>query len=654
MQSINQSLYDVLLASLKQNPRYFSEDGELLRNSVIEDANKLEKNLISNLLADTKLKSTFFTDVEGILVFDKLKFIGLINNKQFLPDSFTRFKNKIGLVDSKENFISDSNDVQLVFPYKDCVLEGGQTKEDQKKPEIFYNKLLCSDQIDRLLSPKVFINSKKYTKENLNGKEVNSISESDNLIIKGNNLLVLSSLLKRYEGEIKLIYLDPPFNTGNDSFKYNDNFNHTSWLTFMKNRLEIAKKLLISSGVIAIECDDNEQAYLKILMDEIFGRDNFIASIVVRSNSISGNKTQHKEKTILKNKDIIHCYKKGSDVAINPQYVKKEKWDTHYNGIIKKTKDGSITAQRLLDCLIENNILKENDKITEDIWDKNKLFRSFVIKNKGIIYQPVNSISPELKQKSLESPDEIIEFKTPEDNILYALNGKRLSTLDKTIKTINGEDSLVQLLGDLWTDIDFQNTQNQGGVSFTNAKKPEQLIKRIIEMFTNKGDLILDFFAGSGTSATTALKLDRRFIIIEQMEYIKTITKERIKNVILGEKGGISKEVKWQGGGSFVYCELATLNQDFVDKVINAGSDPQLVDLYKEISHSDFISTKVDPRALDSNADDFSSLSTDNKRKLLLDLLDMNMLYKNYCDIDDEDFKISDSDKQFNKSFYGE
>nr|WP_308436020.1 site-specific DNA-methyltransferase [Mycoplasmopsis bovis] len=128
-----------------------------------------------------------------------------------------------------------------------------------------------------MLSPKVLGSAKKYSKNGI--EEINQFSENDNLIIKGNNLIALASLLKRYEGKVKCIYIDPPYNTGNDSFNYNDKFNHSSWLVFMKNRLELAKRLLRDDGVIFVQCDDNEQAYLKVLMDEIFEKNNHYGMI---------------------------------------------------------------------------------------------------------------------------------------------------------------------------------------------------------------------------------------------------------------------------------------------------------------------------------------------------------------------------------------
>jgi adenine-specific DNA-methyltransferase len=213
------NFFDTLLEVLKQDKRFFTEDGTLLRNKVYESAINMDAGLIALLLSDTETRKRFFVEVNGVLVFDKVGFGWVVNNRQFLPDSYTRFKNRIGLTDSRGDLISQSNDVVLSFPYKDCVLEGGQTKEDQKRDEIFYNETLAPDEVDRLLYPKVLVGAKRYT---ANGMEENvTFEDDDNLIIKGNNLLAISSLLKRYEGKIKCIYIDPPYNTGKkNSFGY--------------------------------------------------------------------------------------------------------------------------------------------------------------------------------------------------------------------------------------------------------------------------------------------------------------------------------------------------------------------------------------------------------------------------------------------------
>jgi len=263
--------YDSLIALLKQDSRFFTESGILLRNAVYEAAMQMDAELIKLLLTDDVIKAQFFTDIDGVLVFDKVGFGWVINNRQFLPDSYTRYKNKIGLADEHGDLISQSGNVELVFPYKDCVLEGGQTKDDQKRSEIFYNVMLAPNEIDRMLYPKSFCNAKRYTADGMT--RISELLSGDNLVIKGNNLLSLSSLLAKYERSIKCIYIDVPYNTGNDNFGYNDKFNHSSWLTFMKNRLELAHRLLRKDGTIAISVDNYEIAYLLVLLDEIFGKE---------------------------------------------------------------------------------------------------------------------------------------------------------------------------------------------------------------------------------------------------------------------------------------------------------------------------------------------------------------------------------------------
>lgn len=289
------NLLDSLKTLLQKDERLVSE-GELLKNKIIELALKLDKDLIKLLLSDKKMKEVFFADVDEALIFDKDKFIRFVSNKQFLPDSYTAFKNKIGLVDEKGEFISEKKEVVLSWPYKDCVLEGGMTKEDQKRDEIFWNETLAPDEISRLLDPKVFTNARRIDKDGEHKfdefKTDRNGDIKDNLIIKGNNLLALHSLKKRFAGKVKLIYIDPPYNTENDSFKYNDRFKHSTWLTFMKNRLEIAKDLLGGDGSIYVQMDVKEAHYLKIVMDEVFGRNNFRSEIIWDTSIpyVAGNK----------------------------------------------------------------------------------------------------------------------------------------------------------------------------------------------------------------------------------------------------------------------------------------------------------------------------------------------------------------------------
>lgn len=580
------NIFEILVEVIKTDERFFSDEGTLLRNKLYESAMNMDVDLLKLLLNNDVLKKHFFKEIDGILVFDKVGFGWVINNREFLPDSYTRYKNKIGLVNNKGDYISTSNDVELVFPYKDCVLEGGQTKEDQKRSEIFYNETLAPDEIDRLLYPKVFINAKRYTAEGV--QDITSFSKDDNLIIKGNNLLALSSLLKRYEGKIKCIYIDPPFNTGNDSFNYNDKFSRSSWLTFMKNRLTIARKLLSRDGNIFIHIDINQSHYLKVLADDIFEEDNFVEEIIWAYGSPSGGR------------------------AATPKPVNIHDYILHYS------KDYPSRKQNRVYVPYSEKYIKDWFKYSDD---------------DGRLYQR--------RQRGKDENGNVIWSK----QYLDESKGVPLSTVWSDIHQVYADPRAYK----------EGNTADVEVIKeFSGGQKPEALIQRILEMATDEGDIVLDFHLGTGTTAATAHKLKRRYIGVEQLDSQIEIILKRLQKVIDGETAGISKKVNWNGGGSFVYCELAKLNQNFVDAIEKVTTDEELIQLYTGILKTGFISYKVTPKDIDTNSDDFKSLSIDDKKKLLIDLLDKNQLYVNYCDIDDDSFGISEKDKAFTQSFYEE
>ncbi|MBQ3798267.1 MAG: site-specific DNA-methyltransferase [Butyrivibrio sp.] len=545
--------YENVLDVLRLDERFFADDGSFLRNAVYEAAMQMDSDLLHLLLSNAETQNRFFKKVDGVQVFDKVGFGWVINNRQFLPDSYTRFKNKIGLADISGNFISQSGNVELVFPYKECVLEGGQTKEDQNRKEVFYNETLAPDEVDRLLNPKVLVNQKKYgtTSEN---------AEVDGYLIRGNNLLAISSLLTKYTGKIKCIYLDPPYDTGSDSFGYNDSFNRSTWLTFMKNRLEIAKKLLSPDGAIYVQLDYHQVHYAKVLMDEIFGEENFQREIIWRIGWLSGYKTA--DNNWIRNHDTILFYSKDANrLKFNKYYIPKEEF---------------------------KEIAKSNAERypIEDVWNGNE-------------YDDLNSIA-------------IVSF-----------SGETVS------KMLNRDDEV-------------------------KGQKSEKLIERIIKAHTEPGDIVLDFFGGTGTTAAVALKTGRRFIICEQLDKHVDIMIRRLNKVIDGEQSGISKKNNWTGGGSFIYCELATLNQSLADQIQSASEDEELKGIYSRMVKSGFISCKVDPAEIDLNCNEWTDLTFEDKQRFLMGLLDKNLLYVNYCDIDDEEFSISEQDKAFTRSFYGE
>ena len=620
------NFYETVLTVLKSDERFVAEDGTFLRNAVYEAAMKMDEGLIRLLLTNDETRTRFFVEVDGVKVFDKMGFAWIINNRQFLPDSYTRFKNKIGLADETGALISASGKVELVFPYKDCVLEGGQTKEEQKRSEIFCNETLAPDEVDRLLFPKALVSATRFTAQ---GKEdIVEFTNEDNLIINGNNLLALASLLKRFEGQVKCIYIDPPYNTGSDGFNYNDSFNHSSWLVFMKNRLELARRLLSNDGTIWITLDDVENHYLKVLCDDIFTRDCFVTEVEWQHSDNSNNNA------LTFSEDVNHILVYSKKPNWKPKFLNDPEKRKHF-----KNPDNDPKGPWFDGNPVNNPGLRPN------------LQFDIIAPNGNVIKHPANGW-----RWSKETMDE--KFATGE-----------LRFSDDCTRVIR-RTYLCDMEGlppsNHWTNFDITGHTRKAkyelkslfpGIPVTSlfaTPKPELLINYIFDLATNPGDIVLDFFLGSGTTCAVAHKKQLRYIGIEQMEYIHTFVIPRLEKVIAGEQGGISQTVGWQGGGSFVYCELAKLNQTIVEEIEAATDDATLSDSYGRMVKSGFISYKVNPADIDAAAEDYAALSLDDKKRFLMEILDKNLLYVNYCDIDDEEFGISDEDKAFTRSFYRE
>ena len=570
---------EILEKTLLQDERFIAEDGKVLKAKVYDAAMAMDEDLLHLLLSEQVLKGHFFKKVNDTLIFDKVEFTWVLNSREFLPDSYTMYKNKIGLVDSSGDLISQKQDVTLVWPYKDCVLEGGQTKDDEKRDEVFYNETLAPDQVTRLLYPKALTNAKRYSyagNYDLTGKavggegtvtckETTEFLDDDNLIIKGNNLLALSSLLRRYEGKVKLIYIDPPYNTGSDSFSYNDRFNHSSWLTFMKNRLDIAYRLLERTGSIYVQIDDNESAYLKVLLDEVFGKENFQRELIWVLEGASGYKS------------------------------------------------------------LANNYIRGHDKIL------------FYTKSKTFTYNKQYLDYGEEQLKRFSQTDE---------------TGRRYKTITKTRRLYLDEAKGIPLT-DVWNDIaSFQTIVNSPEITGFNTQKPEKLIERMIKVSTNEGDLVLDFNMGSATTQACAMKMKRRFIGIEQMDYINAVSVPRLCKAIEGEQSGISKSVDWSGGGSFVYCELAERSEALMKGLQSAKDSDSILTVLDEATEKGLLRPSVLPDDLKKTREDFLEFSLDEQRRLVMELLDKNKLYVNLCDMEDENMGLSENSRAFTRSFY--
>lgn len=651
-----QNLYRDLEKILLSKDDFKSGDGKILKNKVTELAVANDKTLVSLLLKNTKLKKHFFDEIEkGVISFNKEKFIRFVSNKEFLPNSFTAFTNKIGLHDGTR-YLHTNEKVSLVWPYKDCVLEGGQDKEEQRRSEIFYNETLAPDEIDRLYEKKVLTNFKKYTKK---GTELpKEIAGTDNLIIRGNNLLALQSLREKYAGKVKLIYIDPPYNTGGDGFNYNDKFNHSTWLTFMKNRLEVARELMRNDGSIFISIDNNELGYLQVLMDEIFGIENRQNIITIKRSSVSGAKVVNTG--VVNVSEFLIIYSKDkSNWSTNRVFRKKDR-DKRYNTFIsnksKSYKDWKFCS--VLDAFakevgVPKSSLKKHfgDNYSDEL-------ESFYLKNSGKIIRFVSldekSVSDaviNLKKESVKNPAKVFKLNRKDKLDYYIHKGQGILFFEDRLIEIGGKKVFGELIHDIWDDVLPNDLHNEGGVSLRKGKKPEKLIHRILQVATNEGDLVLDYHLGSGTTAAVCHKIKRQYIGIEQLDYGKDDSVKRLVNVIKGDdKSGISKAVKWKDGGSFVYAELMENNQSFVDEVEKAKTSRKLIAIYKKMQKEAFFRYEVDLSSFDVK--EFGKLELEDQKQVLLECLDKNHLYVNYGDIDDTTYKVSPADKKLNKLFY--
>lgn len=646
---------------------YCTEDGVLIKNKIVEAALELRSDLIAKLLTHDGLKHNFFTEISDVMVFDKVKFQKFVMNKRFLPDSYTSFKNKVGLTNEDGDFLSESREVVLSWPYKDCVLEGGQTKEDAKRNEVFWNEILAPDEINRLTEPKVLTNFKRYDADGEH--EVENISMDDNIIIKGNNLLALHSLKKKYAGKVKLIYIDPPYNTGNDSFGYNDNFNQSTWLTFMKNRLDVAKKLLSDDGVICVQCDDNEQAYLKVLLDSMEGI-RFINCVAVKMSEASGVKMNHAKQRFPKLKEYILIYvKDGYQGFYTIDKYKISQWDKENNlfldgltlenrNILKELEYKDFNSQEDID--LANKILKDVSivSLSEKLSSLNlegKEFDSWLFENAYRIIKTAGSSSLADLVKSLKNiPEQNIASAISKEGVMffYICNFNR-ETRQPRLQVIFADSNIYKNPCDFWQDIKTTGAiANEGGVNMKNGKKPEKILHRLISMITQKQDIVLDFFGGSGTTAAVAHKMNRRYISVEQMDSQISLITTRLNNVISGDTTGISKVVSWQGGGSFVYCELARANYKFADEIERASTTNELLSIWQQMQETGFLSWKVNLKEIDVNTEEFSTLDIEDQKRFLIECLDKNLLYVPYSEIDNAEFAISENDKKINNKFY--
>lgn len=670
---MKENVFEIVTKTLLSEEKYKAEDGTLLKARVYSDVMTLDAALIKLLVENERIRKTFFIDIDGVLVFDKQQFAWLIELKEFLPDSFTSYTNKIGLAAGRK-FISTSNDVVLDFPYKDCVLQGGQDKDDQKRQEIMFNETLASDEIRNMLAPKVFTNAKRYTavgQKDLTGELITDtikieeetgveFKDTDNLIIKGNNLIALSSLLTKYEEQVKLIYIDPPYNTGSDSFSYNDNFNHSTWLTFMKNRLKLAKKLLRPDGIIFISINHMELGYLLVLMDEIFGNNNKLPIVTLRVGTTASFRSINDCPVNVS--EYVISYSKTAQYMPNTLYVASSYSEDYSHYIVNYKEPPEKWVLESISKKVHNDAScstwQEYKKKKGSNWKeiRYQAMSNFALENaeRVVSLNTMQKPSSEIKKlihNSKNVRNKVFTLERENASPIFAYNGRTLAFFKKKLRIIDGNEIPSEVLTNLWTDISFLGIGPEGNVTLENGKKPEKLLKTIIELACEENDIVLDFHLGSGTTAAVAQKMNRRYIGIEQLNQHISLCISRLTNVLRGDQSGISEDMYWQGGGSFVYCELKENARTLID-AIQKATDGNISIIKTEIYNDKRIVPYLTREELLEVDKDFESLSLKDKKKALIKLVDKNKLYINYSDIDDEGFNISEEDKKFSRSFY--
>ncbi|PUD43753.1 site-specific DNA-methyltransferase [Helicobacter pylori] len=606
---------------------------ERLVTLILQHDEKLLTFMLEHENADD-YKNAFFKTIANSLVFNEKALLECLEIKE-LEKSFTRFKNKIGLF-SQGGLIKSSELVVLNFPFKDNILLGSAKDNNTKPNECFYHEILHKKEIDTLLCKKALCRFEMHGEGDLE----NALKDKNtNYLIKGNNLIALHSLKKKFAKQVKCIYIDPPYNTGNDSFNYNDNFNHSSWLVFMKNRLEAAREFLSDDGVIFVQCDDNEQAYLKVLMDEIFLRENFVSCI---THIVKPEGRMYGQ--VAKTHEYILVYAKNINNLI---FNEIEKEGHAFSYVDEK---GGFDLQGLenrnfrafnglnIPSLRYGLFIDENQK------DSNGFMPVF-----GEYRDGLTEVFPDSrngfdlvwrwgKEKALKENYSLVGVFKDRLRVFQKVrsNTTRAKSIfwDKSMITQKGTEEVKQIF----------KTQ------IFDFPKPEALISRILEISTKENDLVLDFFAGSGTTCAVAHKMKRRYIGIEQMDYIETITKERLKKVIEGEQGGISKKCGFKGGGSFVYAELKEVNLEIKKQILNAKSKSECLKIFNDLNER-FLK-RADCKIDAIHSEEFHNLDLNEQKRIYCASLDSNEDYLNLGDIDEDAWEIDDSTKKYNEFFY--
>lgn len=658
-------LKQTLEKALKSEPAFFdSESGELNYTKVKDSADKIDEKLIS-LLADNKdLKNKFFTKIKDVYVFNIQDFKFFLDESK-VDNSYTKYANKIGLADNS-GLLENRSEVVLDFPFKDCVLEGGQSTEEgtdtyfeysdkakkyeektAKRNEVFFNQVLAHDEIDRLFDRKALVNWKRFTKDSKkDGEAVKEIKRDktgliqENLIIKGNNLLALHSLKSEFAGKVKLIYIDPPYNppSSNNTFTYNNNFNHSTWLTFMKNRIEVAQELLTNDGAMIIAIDENEQAYLGVLIDELFkGYENHCVTIVHNPRGVQGTNFSYTHEY------AFFIFPKGTKSIKNRKIAEE---DIKVRGL--RDNGGESLRTDAKNCFYPiivdkctNQVIDFGDVVADKTHPKANIHNGDFVE----VY-PIDKEGIERKwryaRQSIEEVKDLL-IVSEKDGVYDIKIGKDFGQY-RTVwidKRYDANEYGTKLVKDLVPESNFSFPKSLWNVY--------DAIYAVVQ--DDKEAIVLDYHAGSGTTGHAVLNLNeedkgnRKFILIEQMDYIKTVTAPRIKEVLKRSKSD----------DSFIYCELAKWNEQAKEEIQNAKDLPALTKLLDTLYEKYFLNYNVkikDFKEKIIKEENFKKLTLAQQKKMFLTMLDLNQMYVQESEMADKKYGISSEDQKLTKAFY--
>lgn len=639
-------LYEELEKHLKKEINFVTDNGELKKWVVLNKAQNFDEELIGLLLDNADLKEKFFVNVKGTLVFNQNLFIQFLEQKNYLNDSYTQYKNKVGLtIDGK--YLKQRNEVALVWPFKDCILEGGQSREEDKREEIFFNEILAQDEITQLLEPKVLTNAKRIDastssaqagEKPFDGFDRNENGTiTDNLIIKGNNLLALHTLKEEFAGKVKLIYIDPPYNTGGlgDTFTYNNNFKRSTWLTFMYNRLIAARDLLRKDGVLIVAIDENEQPHLGVMLKEFF-KDYEVHCITIVHNprGVQGTNFSYTHEY------AFFVVPKGKKLIGN-RIIDESEIDfsnlRNWGGESLRSDAQNCFYPIVVDPKTSEII--EFGEVCEDDFHPSK--REIIKGGKVYIY-PIDNDNIERKWRYARQSVEEIK------DLLRAR--KKSGQWDVEIGKNFGQYKTV------WVDPKYD--ANEYGTKIVSRLVPENKFSFPKSLYNvkdcvyavvgnDKNAIVIDYHAGSGTTAHAVLELNkeddgnRQFIMCEQMDYIETVTVKRIQKVIEQNKSG-----------SFVYLELKKYNQSFIEQIEEAKDTKALLQIWEQMKAKSFLNYNVDIKKQDEHLEEFKALSLAEQKQHLCELLDKNQLYVNLSSLNDAEFACSEEEKKVTQAFY--